>query len=662
MLLVRLGVARPTASFPLLPASSEFGSEELFNAEPLQPYSSSGGAGGVDSEHVMSISESSNPAHSSQMDSESHPIQIVSGESGGSRRADSFSAGHDEGDGENDNDGEDGMMDDHDVNDNDMDTGDDRDEHQGAGAADHQPHAHEGGEQGESDIELDLLAESESDSDDNQSNINDASSVAQRSIQTHATAGSDTGGGVANLALFSEDDSDDSTQQEDEDDDEDESEGNESDDRDTVAVGGGSSSANAGAGGTSAGGGGSAGAGNSSSANVVDEFVIGEEQIFERRSNQAGGGSSSSQRNNLAPVSMQWAIRSRDPTSSTGVRSSAGTSGLVFIDHTSGTMRRSAATTAVAAAAAAAANSQESVTMATTASGLARAFGIIMREIGDLLKFIPGYHTAPTRLSRRLEVSQEDVNKLLAYLDRRLLPVWEWLLTVMDSTEAQLRFGASLTASSEPGGGSAQRSTSTTRPTTTTLSRTTIGADGRAVRERDEVNVARREFLSYSLSLMRAHNSEHLDSLPVIDVSSLKHVAYVFDSLIYFLRGGIGDNSASGGGEAGGEREHFENLIVHDPDEPDDMSYATAQSGLSNVLDVPDYDEEVSQTTAKNLAAGRKHSFFQRSDSTLCLGCPPPDPFQVMNFFSITYMYFHFTNDENMPPARYLTVMRDTNS
>lgn len=24
---------------------------------------------------------------------------------------------------------------------------------------------------------------------------------------------------------------------------------------------------------------------------------------------------------------------------------------------------------------------------------------------------------------------------------------------------------------------------------------------------------------------------------------------------------------------------------------------------------------------------GRAHNFFQRSDSTLCLGCPPPDPF-----------------------------------
>lgn len=43
----------------------------------------------------------------------------------------------------------------------------------------------------ESDPELDLLAETESDSDDNHSNQDAAS--AQRSVQTGATAGSDTG-------------------------------------------------------------------------------------------------------------------------------------------------------------------------------------------------------------------------------------------------------------------------------------------------------------------------------------------------------------------------------------------------------------------------------------------------------------------------------------
>ena len=48
----------------------------------------------------------------------------------------------------------------------------------------------------------------------------------------------------------------------------------------------------------------------------------------------------------------------------------------------------------------------------------------------------------------------------------------------------------------------------------------------------------RRDFLTYALSLMRAHNAEHSNSLPVLDVSAMKHVAYVFDSLIYFMTAG----------------------------------------------------------------------------------------------------------------------------
>lgn len=43
---------------------------------------------------------------------------------------------------------------------------------------------------------------------------------------------------------------------------------------------------------------------------------------------------------------------------------------------------------------------------------------------------------------------------------------------------------------------------------------------------------------------MRAHNSEHLDSLPILDVSALKHVAYVFDALIYYMRSGASNDSS----------------------------------------------------------------------------------------------------------------------
>ena len=48
----------------------------------------------------------------------------------------------------------------------------------------------------------------------------------------------------------------------------------------------------------------------------------------------------------------------------------------------------------------------------------------------------------------------------------------------------------------------------------------------------------RRDFLQYALSLMRAHNSEHSDALPVLDVAAMKHIAYVFDALVYYMRSG----------------------------------------------------------------------------------------------------------------------------
>jgi len=336
----------------------------------------SSGIHGSDSGHLSSV-ETAQSANQ-ELENDSHAIRVVND----SRllRGPGFVVHlHDEGgETEGDQDGEDGM-DDSEQHENDLDAGeaDERTHQRAGGVAGQEAMVIEGAEQ-ESDMELDLLAESESDSDDNTSNINDAaSSVAQRSIQTHATAGSDPGGGVANLALFSEDDSDDSTQQEDEDDEEDESDGNESDDRDTAVAGG--AAGTAGTSGTSAAPGnannantaaatGAAAAANAA-ANADDFNIVNDDQLFERR--PAAGA----QRGNLAPLSMQWAIRSRDPPT---IRSSTA-SGLVFIDHTSGTMRRSAASSAVAAAAAAAASNQESVTMATTASGLARAFGIIMR-------------------------------------------------------------------------------------------------------------------------------------------------------------------------------------------------------------------------------------------------------------------------------------------
>ena len=38
------------------------------------------------------------------------------------------------------------------------------------------------------------------------------------------------------------------------------------------------------------------------------------------------------------------------------------------------------------------------------------------------------------------------------------------------------------------------------------------------------------------LSLMRSHNDEHSGTLPSVDVLALKHVAYVFDAMIYYMK------------------------------------------------------------------------------------------------------------------------------
>lgn len=208
---------------------------------------------------------------------------------------------------------------------------------------------------GESDTELDLLAEAEteSDSDDNHSNQDAAS--AQRSVQTGATAGSD--GGMGSIVLFPEDESGESSQQED-----DESEAGETDEQDT------------------------------------EEFQISDEQL-ERRS----GSSGHLPRNNLAPVSMQWAIRNRETNTRTAGSRVTGGSNMIFIDPSS--LRRSTATSAVAAA-------QEPITMGTTASCLARAFGIVIRMIADLLTMVPNYKNNAPALPRLMEVTYQDAVNL----------------------------------------------------------------------------------------------------------------------------------------------------------------------------------------------------------------------------------------------------------
>ncbi len=116
---------------------------------------------------------------------------------------------------------------------------------------------------------------------------------------------------------------------------------------------------------------------------------------------------------------------------------------MIYIDPA--TLRR---TTTVATSAPT--NQDSTITMATTASQLSRAFGIVIRQIADLLTMLQDYHALAPNLPRVLEISYQEAMDLQLYLEYHLKPTWDWLISVMDSTEAQLRFGSTLSEVTDP--------------------------------------------------------------------------------------------------------------------------------------------------------------------------------------------------------------------
>ena len=89
-----------------------------------------------------------------------------------------------------------------------------------------------------------------------------------------------------------------------------------------------------------------------------------------------------------------------------------GSSGIIYIDPTS--LRRSGALPAVAAATSLPTNQDSShpVTMTTTVNQLARSFGVVVRQIADLLMMLQDYHALVPNLSVVLDISSTEVLEL----------------------------------------------------------------------------------------------------------------------------------------------------------------------------------------------------------------------------------------------------------
>ncbi|KAG5842550.1 hypothetical protein ANANG_G00178800 [Anguilla anguilla] len=409
-----------------------------------------------------------------------------------------------------------------------------------------------------SDMELDLLAaaETESDSESNHSNQDNASG--RRSVVTAATAGSEAGASSV-PAFFSEDDS----------------QSNDSSDSDS----------------------------SSSQSDDVDQETYLVDEPLER---------------------AQRAASSAPSSSSTPAASSTG---LIYIDPSN--LRRSGAISTSAAAAAAALEASNSSSYLTSASSLARAYSIVIRQISDLMGLIPKYnHLVYSQYPAAVKLTYQDAVNLQNYVEEKLIPTWNWMVSIMDSTEAQLRYGSALSSAGDPGHPShplhaSQHSTRRDRMTAREeASLRTLEGRRRAatlLSARQGMLSARGDFLNYALSLMRSHNDEHSDVLPVLDVCSLKHVAYVFQALIYWIKA---MNQQTTLDTPQLDRKRTREILELGLDNEDSEHENDEDTNQSSTL----HDKEEDPVPAET---GQNHPFFRRSDSMTFLGCIPPNPFEV---------------------------------
>ncbi|XP_065062827.1 E3 ubiquitin-protein ligase UBR5-like isoform X1 [Rhopilema esculentum] len=268
-------------------------------------------------------------------------------------------------------------------------------------------------------------------------------------------------------------------------------------------------------------------------------------------------------------------------------------------------------------------------------SALARTFGLIMKELSDVLSLTTYHYLSPCCIP----IKKESMRKARASVDGILYSTWQWLWKVMETTEAQLRFGASLTAVSDPShphhplhdvqmkkGGHNRRETSSLLSVARNwnpdvkrkrLSLPPCRRAGNGV-EASESSL-RQDFLTYLLSLTRGSEDEHGDSLPKLEMTSLRHVAYILDAFVYYLRSKIKAEI-----KVPKERTmRVANIFTGEPD----LRRVPLSGRIRNNSDEDSvsWSSEEGQDDSENTF--QLDGFFKRSDSTLVLGYEPSDPF-----------------------------------
>ncbi|XP_065677761.1 E3 ubiquitin-protein ligase UBR5 isoform X1 [Hydra vulgaris] len=309
---------------------------------------------------------------------------------------------------------------------------------------------------------------------------------------------------------------------------------------------------------------------------------------------------------NTTPRVLQWAVRDTSSTTpSTSGSTRATSSGVYYID----TSRRSGAS---------ATSDGASTSLFSTPSALARTFAILVREVSDLL----GQTSEDNSLAGPCYPIEDNILKETRdTTDKILFKTWQWLWRVMELTESQLRFGASLTAVSDPMHPQHPLHDVQNKPSRGSSSTSILNVWSEYSKKKksstnpltDTSSSTRQDFLSYLLSLMRSHHNEHGDSLPKVEITALQHLAYVLDAFIYYLRSNTVSSS-----EVILPAEF--SLTESKSTNESKTTKTSGEDDESDETDTDDFGNEI-DTKASN------HRFFKRSDSTLVLGYEPADSF-----------------------------------
>ncbi|KHN79410.1 E3 ubiquitin-protein ligase UBR5, partial [Toxocara canis] len=198
-----------------------------------------------------------------------------------------------------------------------------------------------------------------------------------------------------------------------------------------------------------------------------------------------------------------------------------------------------------------------------TSQQLAMSFSVITRLIVDLMPMLVDHReyskSSYSHIPKMLELSDSIVAALRREIEERLCPTWRWMESVLDRTEAQLRFGNALMWS--PAGAlivsNERKSTSrkdeerrrcrrpgsaiyspVSRPEYTTAAHCSSGGRDSGSKKSEDENheaVSRSDFFGYVLSLMRSSAGENGDDVPIIEFNALKALAFIADAYLSFV-------------------------------------------------------------------------------------------------------------------------------